>query len=61
MDIVYITNVDNTVQNNDNNLFQRQKALEEVEQATKMVNGSKLHIFSVIISLSFIQNQNYLI
>ncbi|KAF0757605.1 mitogen-activated protein kinase kinase kinase 15-like [Aphis craccivora] len=36
MDIVYITNVDNAVQNNDNNLFQRQKALEEVKQAIRM-------------------------
>lgn len=54
MDIVYITNVDNAVQNNDNNLLQRQKALEEVKQATRMVNYSNLYIFSVIFSLPFI-------
>jgi len=59
MDIVYITNVDNAVQNNDNNLFQRQKALEEVKQAIRMVNCSNLYIFSVIFSLYFIQNQIY--
>lgn len=61
MDIVYITNVDNAIQNNDNNLLQRQKALEEVKQATRMVHCSNLYIFSVIFSLSFIQNQNYFI